>query len=146
MLIHSEAPDTRELSRSIWLLLKTLLFSTIMVADGVLASAVFVRPQHRDSAVNPQTLAQSTLQTLFHISFVVSQLGGVTATATGSDQGFKELRRVFYLAIDVLSSESSSDGARHDVSKVCEDFVTDLVSEIKGSSGMVHPLLLFTIV
>lgn len=113
-----------------------------MVADGVLASAVFVRPKNRSGTdtVTPQTLAQSTLQTLFHISFVVSQLGGVTATATGNDQGFKELRRVFYLAIDVLSSETSSDGARHDVSSVCEDFVMGLVTELKGSSGMASPL------
>lgn len=118
-----------------------------MVADGVLASAVFVRPKNRSGTdiVTPQTLAQSTLQTLFHISFVVSQLGGVTATAMGNDQGFKELRRVFYLAIDVLSSETSSDGTRHDISNVCEDFVTGLVTELKGSSGLASPPFLRSI-
>ncbi|KAF9465773.1 hypothetical protein BDZ94DRAFT_1159342 [Collybia nuda] len=117
--------DTRDLSQSIWLLLKTLLFSTIMVADGVLASAIFVRPKNRSTRVPiiPQILAQSTLQTLFHISFVVSQLGGVTATATGDDQGFKELRRVFYLAIDVLSSDIHSNNIGDDVNNICEDFI-----------------------
>jgi hypothetical protein len=114
-----------------------------MVADGILASVVFVRPKSQIGldAVTPQTLAQLTLRTLFHISFVVSQLGGVTATATGDDHGFKELRRVFYLAIDVLSSDEPSNGH---ASHVCENFVEGLVSDLRGSSKFFSLPILFT--
>lgn len=137
------APDTRELSRSIWLLLKTLLFSIIMVADGALASVVYVRPGYQNAVdkITPQTLAQSTLQALFHISFVVSKLGGVTATSTGEYQGFKELQRVFYLAIDILSSGPPSNNIGDDVNNVCENFIETLVIELNESSGAVSPSL-----
>ncbi|RDB15275.1 Peroxisomal biogenesis factor 8 [Hypsizygus marmoreus] len=123
------AQDTRELSKTIWFLLKTLLFSTIMVADGVLKVVVYARPvsPSQSRSVTPQTIAQTTLKTLFHISFVVSQFGGVTATATSEEPGFIELRKVFYLGIDVLSSQEPLGG-----SQTCERFVQELANDLRG--------------
>lgn len=42
------------------------------------------------------------LHTLSHLSFVLSQFGGVSSTA--SEGGFPELKKVFYTALDILSS------------------------------------------
>jgi hypothetical protein len=126
--------------KMVWLLLKTLLFSTIMVADGVLENVVFVRPcppKHQDMLhVTAQSLAETVLRTLFHISFVVSQFGGVIATAASEDPGFKELRKVFYLAIDVLSSgELLHEHRILEPGEVCERFVRELIDETTSSSG-----------
>ncbi|KAF5374139.1 hypothetical protein D9615_008886 [Tricholomella constricta] len=137
---------TRDLSKATWLLLKTFLFSTVMIADGVLGAIVYVRPPQASTGtqVTPQTLAQSTLQTLSHISFVVSQFGGVTATATSDDPGFTELRKVFYLALDILTFSENS--TKITPGNSCETFVKELVADlgvdvfvpenIKSSSGV----------
>src|ERR1700733_12093565 len=94
--------------KTVWLLLKTLLFSTVMVAEGVLENIIFFKPshsRHQDKFyVTARSLAESVLRTLFHLSFVVSQFGGVTVTAAGETTGFSELRKVFYLAIDIFAS------------------------------------------
>ena len=87
-----------------WNLLKTQLFTTIMISQAVLSTVVFV-PHPADVATSPtsspQALATTILRTLSHLAFVVHQFGGVTATSAG---GFPELKRVFYMALDVLAS------------------------------------------
>ncbi|KAG6887990.1 hypothetical protein C0992_009970 [Termitomyces sp. T32_za158] len=103
--------DIKDTYKSIWSIFKTFLFSIIMVSDSALGAVVYVPPQALSSTEGPVTshmLAKSVLQTLSHLSFVVSQFGGVTATATGDDPGFVELRKVFYIALDVLSAEEPS--------------------------------------
>ncbi|KAG6853946.1 hypothetical protein C0991_012270 [Blastosporella zonata] len=116
--------ETTPTSEPVWLLLKNFLFSTIMIADRILGAAVYVRPGS-PSKVAPHMLAISILRTLSHLSFVVSQFGGVTATAVSDDPGFMELRKVFYLALDVLSTQQQS-GASND----CESFVKELVADL----------------
>ncbi|KAG6889886.1 hypothetical protein C0995_013861 [Termitomyces sp. Mi166 len=129
------ASDTKDTYKSIWLMLKTLLFSIIMVSDSALAATVYVRPQAlspNEPQVTPHMLAKSVLQTLSHLSFVVSQFGGVTATATGADPGFVELRKAFYLALDVLSAEEPSGEQRslgRDFNH-CESFVKEIVTDL----------------
>ncbi|EPS96517.1 hypothetical protein FOMPIDRAFT_1062184 [Fomitopsis schrenkii] len=99
------APDSRELLAQMWNLLKTQLFTTIMISQAVLSTVVFV-PHPVDVATSstssPQALATAVLRTLSHLSFVIHQFGGVTATSTG---GFPELKRAFYMAQDVLASD-----------------------------------------
>jgi len=84
--------------------LKTLLFSTIMLAEAVLSAAVYLPPQL--SGITPATLALQTLNTLSHLSFVISQFGGVTTTT----QGFEHLKKTFYLALDILADSDSEFG------------------------------------
>jgi hypothetical protein len=131
--------------KTVWWLLKTLLFSTIMVADGVLGSVVFAKPHrnHQDMlGFTVRSLAETVLRTLFHISFVVSQFGGVIATAS-EDPGFLELRKVFYLAIDVLSSgELLHEHETIEQGEVCERFVKELIDNLGRSSGT-SPLMWF---
>ncbi|KAG5638156.1 hypothetical protein H0H81_001541 [Sphagnurus paluster] len=127
--IHSDdelSPETRDLSTGIWLLLKTLLFSIVMVADSVLGAAVYARPSQSLGKSSPQELAECILLTLSHIAFVVSELGGVTATATGNDPGFAELRKVFYLALDVLAFQEKDTSTLN----YCELFVKKLVADL----------------
>jgi len=141
------APNTRGLMKSVWLLLKTLLFSTIMVADEVLGSVVFAKPRlpkHQDMPhATARSLAETVLRTLFHISFVVSQFGGVTATATSEDPGFREMRKVFYLAIDIFSSGEPLRGETFEQGEVCERFVRELIDDLGSSLGMFSFLFCF---
>lgn len=137
------ASDTRDLMKTVWLLLKTLLFSTIMVADGALSNVVYAKPRRQKHQgmphVTSRSLAETVLRTLFHISFVVSQFGGVIVTAASEDPGFKELRKVFYLAIDVLSSgEFLQEHQILEQREVCERFVRELIDSLRSSSASVE--------
>ena len=110
-MAHPTAEETRDIFKSIWVVLKTLLFTTVMISEGFLASVVYAPlppPSHFDDVstnpVLPYMVAQSVVRTLSRLSFVVSQFGGVSAGSTDNESGFAELRKVFYLAIDVLCS------------------------------------------
>ena len=101
------ANDSREVATNIWTVLKTLLFTTVMLLQSILSTITYSHPLA--SVVTPSThlpthssLALSTLRTLSHLSFVVTKFGGVTSTSTA---GFAELKRVFYTALDVLSGD-----------------------------------------
>ncbi|KAJ7134406.1 hypothetical protein C8R44DRAFT_424065 [Mycena epipterygia] len=92
----------------VWTTLKTLLFANIMIADAALSATIFVPPAAY-SAVGPtpSSLALTVLLTLSNLSFVISQFGGVTTTAS---PGFVELKKTFYLALDILAkSEEESN-------------------------------------
>jgi len=106
-----------------WTTLKTMLFSTIMVADAALSAAVFVPPSMYNSST-PSTLALMTFHTLSHLSFVISQFGGVTTTST---QEFPELKKTFYLALDILA-ESREESERY-VRELCLSFQGDIGNE-----------------
>ncbi|KAH9936123.1 uncharacterized protein B0H18DRAFT_1100836 [Fomitopsis serialis] len=119
------APDSRELVTQTWNLLKTQLFTTIMLCQAILSTVVFVPhpgTEPSTSTSSPQSLATAVLRTLSHLSFVVHQFGGVTASSGG---GFPELKRVFYMALDVLASDPGES----------ERFVAELC---QPSSANVH--------
>ena len=84
-----------------------------MLAEAVLSASVFIRP--RPHKLTPSSLALQVLQTLSHLSFVISQFGGVTAT-----QGFEHLKKTFYLALDILA-QGDGDGSKAEeyVEQVC---------------------------
>jgi hypothetical protein len=107
------ALDSREVATNIWTVLKTLLFTTIMLLQSILSTITYSHPMA--SAVTPpdskgslthlpthSSLALATLRTLSHLSFVITKFGGVTST---SSAGFAELKRVFYMALDVLGGD-----------------------------------------
>ncbi|KAH9979211.1 hypothetical protein BJV77DRAFT_1062687 [Russula vinacea] len=98
------ASESREIAMNIWTVLKTLLFTTIMLLQSILSTVTYSRPvtsaQSLEHSPTHSSLALSTLRTLSHLSFVINKFGGVTST---SSDGFAELKRVFYSALDVLS-------------------------------------------
>ncbi|OCH85759.1 hypothetical protein OBBRIDRAFT_762524 [Obba rivulosa] len=123
------APQSQELTKTLWTILKTLLFTTIMVSQSILSVAAFNRQPlaASDSPLSPSpfSLALTVLHTLSHLSFVISQFGSVTSTAQSS---FPELKRVFYMALDILSA-SAEDSERF-VSELCGSFREEAFSAI----------------
>ncbi|KAG1733052.1 uncharacterized protein EDB91DRAFT_1150240 [Suillus paluster] len=95
---NSLSPDARDVTAAIWTTLKTLLFSVIMITEAGLSALVYIPST---SVVLPSTsmLAVTVLQTLSHLSFVITQFGGAGHGA------FNELKRLFYLALDVLGND-----------------------------------------
>ncbi|KAJ7264013.1 hypothetical protein B0H12DRAFT_1102480 [Mycena haematopus] len=106
--VRTDAADTREQNILVWKTLKTLLFANLMIADAALSVVIFVPPLAYSGAVPvPSALALTVVHTLSELSFVISQFGGVTTTAS---PGFMALKKTFYLALDILAkSEPESE-------------------------------------
>ncbi|KAG1765960.1 hypothetical protein EDD22DRAFT_879548 [Suillus occidentalis] len=102
------SPDAREITTAIWATLKTLLFSVIMITEAGLSALVYI-PSNSAVLQSTSTLAVIVLQALSHLSFVIAQFGGAGHGA------FDELKKLFYLALDVLASDviESNKYARH---------------------------------
>ncbi|KZT73966.1 hypothetical protein DAEQUDRAFT_363943 [Daedalea quercina L-15889] len=116
---------SRELMTQVWNLLKTQLFSTVMLCQAILSTVVFVSYPDRtpsSSTSSPQALATAVLRTLSHLSFVIHQFGGVTATSGG----FPELKRAFYMALDVLASDPTES----------ERFATELCQSVPANANV----------
>ncbi|KAH9989689.1 hypothetical protein BJV74DRAFT_922453 [Russula compacta] len=107
------APESRQVAANIWTVLRTLLFTTILLSQSILSTITYTRPlssavaSHRPRQPfthlpTHSSLALSTLSTLSRLSFVITKFGGVTSTSTA---GLAELKRVFYSALDVLSAD-----------------------------------------
>jgi hypothetical protein len=110
------------------MILKTLLFSTVMIADTCLSTFVYIpghiawQPSESSTDTFASSLARTTLMTLSHLSFVISQFGGVSSS---SENGFVELKRVFYLALDILADDRQAS----------ERFTRQLC-QLVGSAGL----------
>jgi hypothetical protein len=129
------APDSKNITKSIWTTLKTLLFSNIMLAEAVLSASVYLPPE--SSHITPATLATQVLQVLSHLSFVVSEFGGVTTTT----QGFEHLKKTFYLALDILAQ---GDGPHGDAGLKAEAYVQQAcfgLNSQRVETGERHPFL-----
>ncbi|KAF7365404.1 hypothetical protein MVEN_00412900 [Mycena venus] len=125
-VVRSDDADTHEEATLVWKTLKTLLFANIMIADAALSAVIFVPPSAYSGAVPvPSALALTVLHTLCDLSFVVSQFGGVTTTAS---PGFMELKKTFYLALDILAK--SEEESNRFVRELCLS-----VREWHGRSG-----------
>ncbi|KIM89224.1 hypothetical protein PILCRDRAFT_768547 [Piloderma croceum F 1598] len=133
-----DEPESRELTTQIWTILKTFLFTTIMISESILSTTVFIPPSSFSSSSSPSTststqtptpksLSLQTLQTLSHLSFIISQFGGVTTTSTSSTD-FPELKKTFYIALDVLTS-SEREGSSAEDGGIGEQFVKRLCAE-----------------
>ena len=127
---------SREMATATWSILKTLLFTTLMLSQSILSAVVFVPSPHEDSVygspsglASPYGIALDILDILSHLSFVMPQFGGVAST---SESGLPELKRAFYMALDVLSaSETEADRF---VEELCHD--EGVTSKGKGVSNM----------
>ncbi|KAI6030700.1 hypothetical protein F5J12DRAFT_918847 [Pisolithus orientalis] len=107
---ESIAAETRKLTESIWTILKTLLFSTIMIVEAGLSAVVYVPPEIGHAA---PSLALAVLRSLYHLAFVIEKFGGAGHSA------FPELKRAFYLPLDVLAGHKAE--SEHLVQQLCEE-------------------------
>ncbi|KAF8505304.1 hypothetical protein JB92DRAFT_3122491 [Gautieria morchelliformis] len=122
--------ETKTLSPEIWKVLKTLLFSHLVVSQAILSSIQYLDPLAAGSGLDlgPSSIACSTLRSLHHLSFVISQFGGVASSA----ESFKELKRVFYMALDIVAADLDPQRG--------PTFVRELLSHAQESPfGPGHP-------
>lgn len=91
------AEGSRVAATSIWSCLKTLLFTTVMVSQPVLLASI--RHAAPTTSASP-TIASLFLINLWHLAFVTSRFGGISAHAAG----FEELKQACYLALDIVAS------------------------------------------
>ncbi|KAG7088260.1 hypothetical protein E1B28_012274 [Marasmius oreades] len=136
ILEHSAARDS-------WQVLKTLLFSCVMITEALLSSSLYIPRSVYSSAttvnsngiklVTPATLALYTLRILGHLSHVVHQFGGVTSMGVPTEDGsaggvFKEMRKTFYLALDILTATAAEETQTQ---SLLEEFVKDFCQAVK---------------
>ncbi|KAF9219266.1 hypothetical protein BS17DRAFT_789773 [Gyrodon lividus] len=107
---ESIAPETRPLTTSLWTILKTLLFCTIMITEAGLSATVYV-PSALDHSTS--ALALIVLRTLSYLAFIIEKFGGAGHGALA------ELKRAFYLALDVLAS--NQEESEQFVEGICEE-------------------------
>lgn len=92
-----------------WNVLKTALFTIIMIVQSVLTNLVYVaQPEgissSRESQSSPFAFTLTALHIFSNLAFVLPQFGGVISTAEGS---LPELKKVFYTALDVLAADEA---------------------------------------
>lgn len=75
-----------------------------MLAEEVLSTTVYLPPG--STKLTPASIALQILNTLSHMSFVISEFGGVTTTT----KGFEHLKKTFYLALDILAQGDREHG------------------------------------
>ncbi|KAF8520802.1 hypothetical protein BU17DRAFT_46263 [Hysterangium stoloniferum] len=118
--------DSRQISTDIWRALKTLLFTHLLISLSILSSLVYLRPLKAGSEQpSSSTIAESILRSLYNQSFILSQFGGIVSSA----DTFKELKRVFYTALDIIAADSDS--------QACESLVNELVSHVQADIDIV---------
>ena len=104
-----------------------------MLQQAVLDGILFVPPPRPSSQSTepplPSNLLRSILRTLSSLSFVIVTFGGVTAgagsNADGEGPSFPELKKVFYMAVDILAADKINS----------EDFVKDLISGVDSGES-----------
>ena len=72
-----------------------------MISQSALSAVVFTH--NHDSSPSPYVIALEVLRILSNLSFVMPQFGGVASAS----EGLPELKRAFYMALDVLSGSES---------------------------------------
>ncbi|KAG9095910.1 hypothetical protein FRC06_009298, partial [Ceratobasidium sp. 370] len=91
------AIDARPTTTIIWHMLKSFLFTTVLIARSALDTVIYY------NAATPQegkALSRGILTTLCRLSFVSLKFGALAAEGGG----FGEMKRAFFGALDVLAS------------------------------------------
>ncbi|KAL5482633.1 hypothetical protein ACEPAI_9227 [Sanghuangporus weigelae] len=123
---------TGKVTEKIWAVLKTHLFSTLMLQQAMLDIILYHSPP--SSLYSTSYLTSTILSTLSSLSFVISSFGGVAAgpTEAGTGPSFPELKKVFYMSVDILSTNVTES----------EDFVRSLVRDARTSSvSLINPFM-----
>lgn len=84
-----------------------LLFTSIRIVQSVLSVVLFVPPPTASNGASAFSVTLSTLHALGHLAFVLPRFGGVSSTG---EAGFPELKKAFYTALDILSSDAPESG------------------------------------
>lgn len=93
-----------------WQVLKTLLFSTVLISQSVISVVTFHWPPStlneslsdtNNSPSQAASLAAAILHNLSHLAFISSKFGGLTANGGG----FTEQKKVFFAALDVVATD-----------------------------------------
>lgn len=130
VLNSTSLQDDMELSEHTWAILKNLLFTTLMVNQAVLDALLFLQPIG-SSNYKASNITSNIIRTLSALSFVIETFGGVASTG-GEGPSFPELKRVFYMAIDITAADAI----------VCEEIVRVLISELPSQPGALDPVRL----
>ena len=143
---EEEIPEpARETLTQTWGALKSFLFVTVMVQQSVVTATTYLPPPSKtasrsDPNLTPASLALVLLRTLSNLSFVITKFGGVTSTARTSV--FPQLRRLFYSALDVLSTDRTA--SERFVTGLCQaekqDATSPKSSKVMESSKMAFSL------
>ena len=72
-----------------------------MAAQAPLTTVIYAPQQLLLSSPRPHNLALEILHTLYHLSFIISEFGGISPESNS----FTELKRITYLAHDILSQQ-----------------------------------------
>lgn len=132
IIFHWIDERAKNLAEKIWIVLKTQLFSTLMLQQAILDTILFHPPPSSLSGssrtYSPVHLTSIILNTLSSLSFVVASFGGVTAGPAGAVKGpsFPELKKVFYMAIDMLSTDRPASNT----------FVRNLIRDADACQGV----------
>ncbi|KAF8610274.1 hypothetical protein BDV93DRAFT_517422 [Ceratobasidium sp. AG-I] len=124
----------RPTTTNIWHGLKSLLFSTVLTIQSVLDVTIYY------SAVSVQEgklLSRNILMTFCRMSFISARFGALAAEGGG----FTEMKRAFFGALDVLSSNSDDQDTTGD--RLCSKLINDLATEladVERSLGTAHPI------
>ena len=104
----------------LWTILKSLLFSTLMIQQATLDVVLFLHPV-KGFTVTASSICRRILQTLSSLSFVIEKFGGL-ASNDGDRSSFPELKKVFYTAVDILATDVPASEC------IIRDFIVDLKS------------------
>ncbi|KAF9514564.1 hypothetical protein BS47DRAFT_1342867 [Hydnum rufescens UP504] len=120
------AATIRPTTQQLWNVFKTLLFSAVLIFQSIIDVIILQNSPHSTISSLPSSggLASEILGSLFHLSFISSKFGGLTAEGGG----FTEQKRTFFAALDILSGDSSAS----------EALLGSLVSNSDGSSEAVR--------
>ncbi|KAH7910858.1 hypothetical protein BJ138DRAFT_1172912 [Hygrophoropsis aurantiaca] len=157
----SIAPETQELMTSLWTVLKTLLFTIIMVTEGALSAVVFVPPSlshasphhdapresakvspgprasHSRSRSHPGLDSASPSTLALATLRTLFHLSFVIAQFGGAGHGaFAELKKTFYLALDILATDTrASEQFARELCDSCRVFPPNEPSQLPLSQA-----------
>lgn len=110
---------------NVWHMLKSMLFTTVLVAQSVLDVIIYYSPITPREA---KGLSSTILMVFCRLSFVSTKFGALTAEGGG----FSEMKRAFFGALDVLAFNSNDRDRTGDES--CIKLIIDLSCELSSKS------------
>lgn len=115
--------EARPTTTNIWHGLKSLLFATVLTTQSILDVVIYYPTV---SIHDAKTLSRNILMTFCRLSFISSKFGVLAAEGGG----FTEMKRAFFGALDVLSSNSDDQDTTGD--RLCSKLISDLATELAG--------------
>ncbi|KAJ1309628.1 hypothetical protein OPQ81_006397 [Rhizoctonia solani] len=128
------APKIQPVTARVWHMLKSMLFTTVLVSQSVLDAVVYYSAIPRRES---KLLSRGILMSFCRLSFISTKFGALTAEGGG----FSEMKRAFFGALDVLAFNYDDKDNTGDQS--CVRLVVDLSGELNSlasSLDLDHPI------